>query len=493
MRRKKLCAACAMAVIGASLVMSSSAMAQEDTIAIPYQQEAAWDEIAMTNDDTVATGINIHSTADKDSPVIGYLYHGGAAWVIDKGEAWTEIYSGGLTGFVMNDYLVYGEDATGLAQSYGIEGVATTWDDVKLYAAGDGGADVVDSLSTGDSFILTEDGGKWLQVQRGADSTAYVSSEDVSRVLLLNTAVAIDGQAEETADTYAAAEDSYGENSYTGDVYAGDTSYDDTYTEQSYTESYGTDSYAGESYDSASYTEDTYSSETYAEDTYSGDTYTETDTSSQSSTQSLPAGIGYYDEYTGTYYDYYGNPLYTGTAQIGYYDEYTGTYYDVYGNPMFTVPIGSSDTSASADTTASAGTEAAVPETSAPETETPAPETEASTATAASADDTTLLAALIYCEAGNQSYEGMVAVGAVVLNRVASSSFPNTIYDVIYQSGQFTPAYSGALASALASGVPSACYDAAVAALNGENPVGGALYFNTGSGKGTKIGAHQFY
>ena len=87
----------------------------------------------------------------------------------------------------------------------------------------------------------------------------------------------------------------------------------------------------------------------------------------------------------------------------------------------------------------------------------------------------------------------MVAVGAVVMNRVYSSSFPNSISEVIYQSCQFTPASSGVLASALANGVPSTCYDAAVAAMNGENPVGSALYFNTGSGKGIKIGAHQFY
>ena len=48
-----------------------------------------------------------------------------------------------------------------------------------------------------------------------------------------------------------------------------------------------------------------------------------------------------------------------------------------------------------------------------------------------------LLAALIYCEAGNQPYEGQVAVGAVVMNRVRSGSYPNTISEVIYQSGQF--------------------------------------------------------
>lgn len=133
------------------------------------------------------------------------------------------------------------------------------------------------------------------------------------------------------------------------------------------------------------------------------------------------------------------------------------------------------------------------PATEAASTEAPAEEPSEETVTSASADDVSLLAALIYCEAGNQSRDGKVAVGAVVLHRVASSSFANTINGVIYQSGQFTPAYSGALSSALANGVPSDCYEAAQAALNGEDPVPGALYFNTGSGKGVKIGDHQFY
>ena len=133
------------------------------------------------------------------------------------------------------------------------------------------------------------------------------------------------------------------------------------------------------------------------------------------------------------------------------------------------------------------------PQTEAPQTEAPQTEAPQTEAASTSSDDVSLLAAIIYCEAGNQSYEGMVAVGAVVMNRVYSSSFPNSISEVIYQSGQFTPASSGVLASALANGVPSTCYDAAVAAMNGENPVGSALYFNTGSGKGIKIGAHQFY
>ena len=59
------------------------------------------------------------------------------------------------------------------------------------------------------------------------------------------------------------------------------------------------------------------------------------------------------------------------------------------------------------------------------------------------ADTTLLLAALIQCEAGGESYEGQLAVGAVVMNRVRSGAYPNTIHGVIYASGQFTPAQSG--------------------------------------------------
>ena len=103
-----------------------------------------------------------------------------------------------------------------------------------------------------------------------------------------------------------------------------------------------------------------------------------------------------------------------------------------------------------------------------------------------------LLAALIYCEAGNQLYDGKVAVGAGVLNRVNSSRFPNSIKSVIYQRGQFTPAMTGKLDRVLASGnIPKSCYDAARDALNGANPIGSRLFFSTGGG-GYKLGDHYF-
>lgn len=112
---------------------------------------------------------------------------------------------------------------------------------------------------------------------------------------------------------------------------------------------------------------------------------------------------------------------------------------------------------------------------------------------AVSGGELDLLAALIQCEAGGESRTGKVAVGAVVMNRVNSGSFPGNITDVVYQSGQFSPVTNGTLSRTLANGARSDCYEAAQAALNGENPVGDALYFNSGYGRGIQIGNQHFY
>ena len=114
---------------------------------------------------------------------------------------------------------------------------------------------------------------------------------------------------------------------------------------------------------------------------------------------------------------------------------------------------------------------------------------------AVSASNSTLklLASIIFCEAGNQPYEGQVAVGAVVMNRVKSGSFPDTIQEVIYQKGQFTPAGSGWLDRVLQSeGYTASAMSAAKDALAGVNPVGNCLYFDQGS-QGMKIGDHYFH
>ncbi len=115
-------------------------------------------------------------------------------------------------------------------------------------------------------------------------------------------------------------------------------------------------------------------------------------------------------------------------------------------------------------------------------------------AVSAGADESRLLAALIYCEAGNQSYEGKVAVGAVVMNRVKSGAYANTIRGVIYASGQFTPALNGSVDRIYNGNIPDSCVQAAQAALAGETNVGSATHFRRAGGHdGQIIGAHVFW
>ena len=114
---------------------------------------------------------------------------------------------------------------------------------------------------------------------------------------------------------------------------------------------------------------------------------------------------------------------------------------------------------------------------------------------AISAEELKLFANIIYCEAGSESYVGKVAVGNVIMNRVKSASQPNTITEVIYAKGQFSPVRNGSLQRALSSDkADAACYQAAIEALAGAQPVGGKLFFRRNNGRsGQVIGHHVFY
>ena len=111
------------------------------------------------------------------------------------------------------------------------------------------------------------------------------------------------------------------------------------------------------------------------------------------------------------------------------------------------------------------------------------------------AGDRDLLAAIIQCEAGGEPYAGKIAVGAVIMNRVRSGAFPNTIAGVVYQPMQFQPVRSGRLAIRLAEGANETCYKAADEVLAGANNIGKCLFFRTvvPGIKGTIIGHHVFY
>ena len=96
-------------------------------------------------------------------------------------------------------------------------------------------------------------------------------------------------------------------------------------------------------------------------------------------------------------------------------------------------------------------------------------------ATSSNISDIQLMARAINGEARGEPYEGQVAVGAVILNRVKSSQFPNTIAGVIYQSGAFTAVADGQINVPIEEG--SSVYKAARDAMNGWDPTGGCIYY----------------
>lgn len=114
----------------------------------------------------------------------------------------------------------------------------------------------------------------------------------------------------------------------------------------------------------------------------------------------------------------------------------------------------------------------------------------------ANGNEVQLLGALIQLECGNEPYEGQLAVGAVVMNRVRSGRYPNTIADVIYAPGQF-PYASARVHQVMASGVKSSCLQAAQEAINGVSNVGSFTHFKSSrssvNGANIVIGGHVFY
>ncbi len=116
---------------------------------------------------------------------------------------------------------------------------------------------------------------------------------------------------------------------------------------------------------------------------------------------------------------------------------------------------------------------------------------------AIAADDDTLkvLATIIWCEARGESYEGQLAVGSVVMNRVRSGAYPSTVYDVVFASGQFSPVKTGSFQRAYENGSANAtAYKAAEEVLNGYTNVGDMTHFRRkGNRDGYIIGNHVFY
>lgn len=344
--------------------------------------------------------LNIRESDDENSEVVGKLYPASYGTIIEKGEEWTKITSGSVTGYVKNEYISFADDAEVMAEELGTEAIVVNSEQTNIHSSEDADSEIFTEVSSDTTYniVMPEEEKpveesadtaeteevtvsqvdkvkelypEWIPVAYTEEQTGYVLADDVTVIMALEEAVSIE---EERAMQEASSK-------------------------------------------------------------------TVNSAGNQTSTAAK-----------------------------------------------------SSETAPASKSSETANKSTATTETS---TENPTLEVSNDSAAASSSDEY-LLACLVYCEAGNQSYEGQLAVANVVLNRVKSSGFGNSISEVIYEAGQFSPASNGSLAKALNNGPSSSALQAAKDALAGNNNIGDYLYFNgyvdTSSVNAyTIIGDHTFY
>ncbi len=347
----------------------------------------------------------VYEEADAASEVVGKLYPGSYGEVVEKGEQWTKITSGDVTGYVLTVDVAFGEEAEALAEDIGEKVVKVNVESLNIRSGPDFYSDVISSGKKDSTYRIVPEGSEYDE----ESGEIYWTEEWIEENISENETADQDTEASAEAERLSPSAE---EITDPIDDYSGGQWYriclDDVY--------YG--------YVYADYV----SVETQLEDAVSAEEEAELETQQQA-------------------------------------------------------------------VQAADQTQETQQQTQASETQTEASETQA---LSVSADDAYLLACLVYCEAGNQSYDGQLAVANVVLNRVKSSLFPNTISEVIYQSGQFSPASSGSLSRTLINGPTDSCIQAANDALAGNNNIGDYLFFNNFGAPSNAssyywLGDHVFY
>lgn len=307
----------------------------------------AYDKLVMAN---VQEAVNVRQEPTEDAPILGKFYCECGGEILDTSNGWTKVKTGNLTGWIRNDYLMFGDSAVELAEKVVEKTATSTTDCLRVRKSADPDATILSLLANGETIAAVDTEGDWVKVEFSDGDEGYVSAEYVSISYELGkgeTLEAIEAREEaekkEREEAEAAAKKA--------EVEAGRT--------------------------------------------------TETKLTNNGAVATLSGDI----------------------------------------------------------------------------------------------DDVRLLAALIQCEAGGQPYEGQVSVGTVVINRLRTGRYGNTIYSVIYAKSQFGPAGSGAVAKTYLAGPKASCMQAAQDAINGVSYIGAATHFrNIRSGyTGIVIGSHVFW
>ena len=304
----------------------------------------SYDKLVMAD---VDEAVNVRDSASEDGKLLGKFFKECGGEILEEGDGWTKVKTGDLTGWIKNDYLMFGDRAVELAKKVVEKTATSTTGALRVRQTADPDGKVLDLLAEGDQIAVIGEEGEWTKVEFSDGEEGYVSSEYVTIADSIGTG--------KTMEVLKAEEEAVKKDKAKAEAAAKDA-----------------------------------------------------EVSSGRTTNTTKTNTG---------------------------------------------------------------------------------------AVAAEVSDQVLLAALIQAEGGNQPYEGQVSVGTVVMNRLKSGRYGNSIASVIYAKSQFGPAGSGQVAQIASSGPKASCLQAAQDAINGVSYIGGATHFrNVNSGyTGIVIGSHVFW
>ena len=292
--------------------------------------------------------LNIRSAGSTEAPVIGKIYRGSAANIVEQGEGFTKIRSGSLEGWVSNDYILFGAEAEVFALEQGAWTATVLADRLNVREKPDNTSTILATVEK-DQVFMVEEQGEWVKIFYTSSISGYLSAEYVKVEMSLGYAISLDEEASLLA------------------------------------------------------------------------LYEEKESERQASLEAEDASK----------------------------KEETST-------------KATQSSSVKKTTAAAAATTAAATKPTSGNSE-------------VSTDDLHLLAAICQVEAG-YSYDDCLPVAILIMNRVRSSKYPNTVHDVIYQKNQFPPASSGRLDKILLMGPCKGALDAAADALAGDASIDGEAF-----------------
>ena len=147
----------------------------------------------------VSDYMNIRSEADANSEAVGKLPHGAIASVIERGEEWTKIESGSVTGYVKNEYVVFGEDAGDYAEANCDKIATVTTTTLKVREEASAESTCLTMIPEGETYEVVEEAEGWTKLLIAEDFTGYVSNEFITIEFDLGTAISKEEEEAELA------------------------------------------------------------------------------------------------------------------------------------------------------------------------------------------------------------------------------------------------------------------------------------------------------